>query len=469
MQNKVSLFNLVLLIVAAIDSIRTLPTTAFFGSSLIFFFILSAILFLFPISLISAEFSSRYPEQGGVFHWIRHSFGKRIGFLAVWLQWINTMVWYPTMLLFIAGTAAHLVNPELAKNKLFLLIVVLVIFWGITFINLRGIQVSAKLNSFCGTIGTLFPMVFLIALGASWVLLGNPLSVSFSWEHLIPNFNLMENGGVLITIMASFLGMELAGVHVTDIQNPQRNFPRAIGYSVLILLGTLILGSLSVAIVIPHNEIHFVDGVMQTFTAFLNAFHISFLIPILAFLIIVGSTGGSINWLLSPAKGLLQAGEYGFLPKFFTVTNRYQVPVRILILQAIIVTCCCLIIKFMPSINDFYWFLMALSTCLYMFMYLLLFLAALKLGRPTKDSDAYKIPRGIRKLSCILGMVGCLTTMCISFLPTADAQIGSKLQYIGLITLGFIIATFPVVLFLGYQKYRFSRALNKPIIIQKSD
>ena len=122
MNNKISLFPLILLIVAAIDSIRTLPTTAFFGSSLIFLYLLSSIVFLIPVAFISAEFSSRFPEQGGIFHWVRHAFGDRTGLLAVWLQWINTMVWYPTMLLFIAGTATHLISPSLSYNKNFLLI-----------------------------------------------------------------------------------------------------------------------------------------------------------------------------------------------------------------------------------------------------------------------------------------------------------------------------------------------------------
>src|SRR3989344_2645123 len=117
MKNQISLFSLVLLIVSAIDSIRTLPTTAFFGSQLIFYFLIAMVLFLFPISFISAEFSSRFPDEGGVFHWIRNAFGLRAGALAVWLQWINTMVWYPTMLLFIAGTAAYLIDPLFAESK----------------------------------------------------------------------------------------------------------------------------------------------------------------------------------------------------------------------------------------------------------------------------------------------------------------------------------------------------------------
>ena len=109
-----------MLIVAAIDSIRNLPAVAMFGSPLIFFYFFSAVVFLFPVSIVAAEMSSRYTEEGGIFHWVRHAFGNRIGLLAVWLQWINTLVWYPTILSFIAGTAAYVAYPELAQNRLFL-------------------------------------------------------------------------------------------------------------------------------------------------------------------------------------------------------------------------------------------------------------------------------------------------------------------------------------------------------------
>lgn len=449
MKQKIPLFSLVLLIVAAIDSIRTLPTTAFFGSSLIFFFILSAIFFLLPVAFISAELSSRYPDQGGIYYWIKHAFGDRIGALAVWLQWINTMVWYPTMLLFIAGTAAHLINPALAANKWFLLGAALTTFWGLTLLNLKGIQVSARLNALCGTIGTLLPMLALIALGIGWVLMGNPVALSFSTQDLIPSFNLIENGGALVTIMASFLGMELAGVHVSDIENPQKNFPKAIGYSVAILLGTLIFGALAVGIVIPKEDIRFVDGVMQTFSTFFHAFHIPFLIPVLAFLIIVGSVGGSVNWLLSPAKGLLQAAEQGFLPAFFVAKNKHGISVRILFAQAILVSIFCLAMQLIPSVNAFYWFLMALSTGLYMIMYILLFLAALKLRRP---KESYQIPYGMRTLSCFAGLAGCILTIIVGFQPSPDVVIESKLQYALIIGAGFLILVAPVTLLWAYQK-----------------
>lgn len=450
MTHKISLFSLVLLIVAAIDSIRNLPATAIFGSSLIFFFCFSAIVFLIPISLVAAEFSSRYPEQGGVFHWIRHAFGEKTAVVAIWLQWINTMVWYPTILSFIAGTAAYLYDPALAQRKEFLIAVILIVFWGLTLLNLRGIHVSARINSICAIIGLILPMGFLIFLGIIWIALGKPLQVEFTSQAILPTFTGTENWISLIAIMASFLGMELAGVHVGDIANPQKNFPKAMGLSVLILLSTMILGALSIAVVIPQKEIRLVDGIMQTFTQFFNAFHIPWFIPILTLLIIVGSLGGMINWLISPAKGLLQAAEYGYLPSFFAKKNEYNVPVRLLIAQAVVVSLFCAAFILMPSINAFYWFLTDLSTELYMLMYIMLFLSALKLGRSEK-MGVYQMPRG-RSLICLLGLFGCLLTIFVGYLPPEGIDVGGGLRYGLMIAGGNLILIFPALLLISYKK-----------------
>jgi len=452
MKNKISLFSLVFLIVAAIDSIRNLPTTAIFGTPLIFFVIFSAIVFLIPIALIAAEFSSRFTDQGGVFYWVRHAFGEKIALFAIWLQWINTMVWYPTILSFIAGTAAYLITPELAQNKNFVIGISLSVFWGLTLLNLRGIHVSARINSFCGLVGLMIPMGFLILLGLVWVLSGNPIQIEFSFQKIFPSLSGTENWVSLVAIMASFLGMELSGVHVTDIENPRKNFPKALAWSVLILLATIILGSLSIAAVIPRSEIHLIDGIMQTFTLFFGAFHIPWVAPILTVLIIIGSVGGMINWLVSPAKGLLQAAEHGFLPPFFAKKNKADVPVRLLILQAVLVTCFCLLITLMPSINSFYWFLTALSTELYMFMYILLFAAALKLGRP-KEALSYQIPKGLRLMTCLLGLFGCALTIFVGYLLPDGIDVGSPLRYASMVALGNMILVAPAFLLCLYRNW----------------
>jgi amino acid transporter len=453
MNKKISLISLTVLIIAAIDNMKNLPAAALFGSSLIFFFAFSALVFLIPTSLVAAELSAAFPEKGGVYQWVNMAFGKKWAMAAIWLQWINTMVWYPTMLSFIAGTLAYLIDPELAQNKTYLISCILSIFWGLTLINMKGIQVSVWVNNICSTIGTILPLTFLIVLGAIWVFSGQPLQIQLTSENLVPPLSSQAGWISLIAIMASFLGMELSGVHVGDIRNPQRNFPRAVFLATIFIFFSMLLGSLSIAFVLPEKEINLVSGVMQMFSNFFDAFGLKPLTPLLTLLIAIGSIGTMINWLISPAKGLLHAAEFGFLPPFFTRKNRAGVASNILLAQAILVSIFCLVFLLEPTVNAFFWFLTALSTELYMIMYILMFCASIRLRHKLR-SHSFKIPGGRWGIWIVssLGLIGCLTTIAVSFFPPENIHIGSSSRYLYLIIAGNILTLGPLLLFYRYQK-----------------
>ena len=455
MNKKISFFSLVILIIASIDNIRNLPAAALFGSSLIFFFIFSALVFLIPTALVAAELSSTFPEKGGVYQWVNQAFGKKWAMAAIWLQWINTMVWYPTMLSFVAGTFTYLIDPALAENKVYLISCILTVFWGLTLINLRGLHVSALINNICAVVGTILPLLFLIGLGAVWLFTNQPQQISLSWENSIPSLSQSTSWVSLIAIMASFLGIELAGVHVNEIRNPQRNFPRAVLFATTFIFVSMALGSLSIAFVLPEKEISLVSGVMQVFHSFFHVFGLEWLTPVLTLAIVIGSVGMMINWLISPAKGLLHAAEFGFLPPFFSKKNKAGVASNILIGQGVLVTLFCVLFLFEPSINSFYWFLTALSTELYMIMYILMFAANICLHyRYTHRPSSFRIPGGSSGmwLVSLLGLFGCLTTIAVSFFPPENIDVGSPTRYLLMICIGNILTISPLFFFYWYQK-----------------
>lgn len=455
MNKKISLTSLVILIIAAIDNIRNLPAAALFGSSLVFFFFFSALIFLIPTALVAAELSATFPENGGIYQWVNRAFGKKWAMAAIWLQWVNTMVWYPTMLSFIAGTLAYTIDPALVENKTYLITCILTIFWGLTWVNLKGLHVSAMINNIFCLCGTILPLLLLIGLGTIWFFSGQPLQIQLTSDQLLPPLNQTTSWVSLIAIMASFLGIELSGVHVNEIRNPQKNFPRAVLFATLFIFVSMLLGSLSIAFVLEGKDINLISGVMQMFGGFFNAFGLSWLTIPLTFLIVVGSTGTMINWLISPAKGLLHAAEYGFLPACFARKNKAGVAYNILLAQAILVTLICSIFLFEPSVNGFYWFLTALSTELYMVMYILMFCAGICLHYKYVDRPkAFKIPGknwGIWIVS-FLGLLGCSLTIIVSFFPPDNVNIGSPLKYLYMIIAGNILTISPLLLLFRHQK-----------------
>lgn len=452
---KINMIPLVLLITGAIDSIRNLPTTALFGSSLIFFCLFAAIIFLIPTALVSAELSAKFPERGGIFHWTKSAFGAHTAFISVWLQWVNTMVWYPTMLAFIAATVGYLVNPQITQNKYAIFTIILVVFWVQTLLNLRGVSMSAKFASLCTFFGMVLPMIVVILLGIVWMIKGNPSHIQFSWQHVIPSFSHGQNWISLTAIMASYLGMELACVHVNDVKNPQKNFPRALFISVIIIMATVIMGSLAIAMVLPAQKISLVGGVFQAFYAFLQAYHIGFVLPILVLMVLIGSVGGLTNWIISPAKGLLQGAECGFLPNVLRKTNRHGVAANILLLQAMLVSIIALAFIFSPSINGSYWLLTDISTQLYMLMYLILFISAIKISFKFSCLKSQFRLQGGRQtiiLMSLLGIFGCIVSIIVGFIPPESIDVGSASHFIASFTAGIVIMLLPLVGFFVYQK-----------------
>ncbi|MDP3561667.1 MAG: APC family permease [Legionellaceae bacterium] len=460
---KISVIALILLITGAIDSVRNLPATALFGSSLVFFFIFSAIIFLIPVALVSAELSSTWSEEeGGIYSWVRHAFGSGTAFFTIWLQWINTMAWYPTILSFIAGTLAYLINPELAQNKLYLISVILIVFWSLTFLGLSGLRASARFAGICAIVGMLIPMGIIIVLAIIWVAKGNPSAIRLDLHALLPNWHQTQSWVSLTAIMTSFLGMELAAVHVRNVNDPQRNFPKAMFFSAILILITMVLGSLAIAIVLPRSEIGLVQGVMQAFTNFFEAYHLTALMPVLVILLLLGSLGSMINWIISPAKGLLLAADHGFLPGWLYKLNRHGIASRVLLLQAGLVTLLCSGFLLLPSVNAFYWLFTALSTELYILMYVMMFIAAIRLKSKHKNLPRpFAVPggRGGYYFTCFLGLFGCIVTLIVGFFPPEEATgIGGANHFRFIFTCGILIMLLPAFLLYWRQK-RNSRSI----------
>ena len=445
-----TVFSLTMITVGSVDSIRNLPATALFGSQLIAFFILGALCFLIPTALVSAELASGWPKQGGVYIWVKAAFGKKAGFMAIWLQWIENVIWYPTILSFVAGTVGYLINPHLASNPYFLWCVIVGSFWLITWLNLSGgMHGSAWLSNVCALAGLLLPMTLIISLGAIWLIQGNPTEMRFDLASIIPRWHDESVWVSLTAIMLSFCGIEIATVHANDVKNPQHAFPQVLLCSVVVILSTLILGSLAIAVVLPHAEINLVAGIMQAFDAFFSRYGLTACMPLVAVMLVMGGIGGVSNWIIAPTKGLLVAAQDGNLPPLFRRENAQGAPVVLLLAQAVIVTLLAGLFLFMPSVNGSYWLLTAMAAQLYMLMYVMMFLAAIRLRMLAPEHPRpFRIPGGWFGLLLVagLGLFGASLTFVVSFIPPVEINVGGYWGYELTLLIGLVLMCSPPLL-----------------------
>lgn len=371
---------------------------------------------------------------------------KKVGFLAIWLQWIENVIWYPTILSFVAGTIGYLINPALTSNPYFLWSIIVSAFWGATLLNLRGMSSSAFFSNLCSLAGLLLPMSLIIGLGVAWITKGNPLQIQFDTPSIVPHLSDKSMWVSLTAIIMSFCGIEIATVHANDVNNPQHAFPKVLVYSVGIILSTLILGSLAIAIVLPGKDINLVAGIMQAFEAFFASYHMTWMMPVVAVMLVLGGLGGVSNWIIAPTKGLLVAAEDGNLPEAFQRTNAKGAPFVMLFTQAAIVTVLSGLFLFMPSVNGSYWLLTALAAQLYMLMYFIMFIAAIKLRLAEPNHyRPFKIPGGICGMLFVagVGIIGVCATLAVSFIPPEGIDVGSLTRYELTLIFGLILMCSP--------------------------
>ena len=187
-----SVFSLVMINVIAVDNLRTLPISAKLGLPLVFFYVVAALAYFIPVALVAAELASAFPQTGGIYIWVREAFGKSSAFVTIWLQWIYNVVWYPTILIFIAETFAYLFDPNYANNKIYLFSTVVILFWLFTLLNCFGMKLSTLISIIGATIGTLVPMIGICLLGAVWLIQGHPIAIGDT-NHWLPDFSSLGN------------------------------------------------------------------------------------------------------------------------------------------------------------------------------------------------------------------------------------------------------------------------------------
>ncbi len=436
---------LALLNLAIMTSLRNLPIVSEFGFASSFFYLMVALFFLFPVGLISAELATGWTRTGGVYIWVREAFGPGWGFFAVWMQWIHSVPWFPAILSFSASAVAYLIHPEWADNKIYLLLFTLVGFWGFTLFNTFGLKISSWFSAIGVVCGTIIPGLLLIALGVIWLIQGNPSEIEFSTAALIPKMDHIQHFVFLTGLFLAFGGLEVSAAHAREVENPQKTFPRAILLAAIVALVIYSIGALAIAIMIPKEEISLVSGLMQAFSKFLGHFHLSWLMVPLGIMIVYGAVGELNAWIIGPVRSMHATSKHGDLPPLLQKLNKRGVPANLLYFQAIVVTIASLVFLFMPTASSAFWILSAIAVQLYLLMYILMFLAAIKLrySHPHVERP-YKIPYRMRGIWFVasLGILSSLFAFFVGFVPPSQLQVGSLVFYESFLILGIAIMSF---------------------------
>ena len=418
---------------------------AVFGLASVALYTLPAIVFLVPASLVSAELASGW--KGGVYNWVSEGLSPGMGFGAIWCQFAQTTFYYPAVLAYVASTLAYAISPSLAHSGVYTAIVIVVVFWAAVLASARGVATVDRLASYGIVIGTLIPGLVLVVLAAIYLMQGNPSAAPLDTQHVLPPWHGVASIVLIVNSFFTYAGVEVNAVHVDELRDAPREFPRAILVAVILILLVFILPTLAISVAVPAAHISLTAGVMQAFKFLLGHFGLNVLVPVIALGLVVASVSGLLDWLTGPSTGLLAIGrERGYLPPFFQKVNSNDVQVRILVTQGIVITLIGVLYALVPTVSRAYWIFAALATEVYLIMYVLMFVAAANLRRRQPDhARGYRAPALVS--ICVVGSVSSVAAALIGLVPPSQLGHANVPAYVlGLLTAVLVVGVLPPVL-----------------------
>ena len=450
---QLSVFSLSMINFALLGSLNFWSYLAGHGYFATVIFPIALLAYFIPLLFTYSELFSGWPTTGGIYTWVKEAFGRRAGFVSMWILWLQTIFWIPLPLIWISKSIARACFPFLLMNPIYQWIFSLTLLWITTLVLYRGIRVIKAITTICVIFGYFIPGIVIIFLGVLWNFIKPVPPDPFSLQELSQQLSNPQNWTFLIAILYMILGIEISALHMEDVKTPKRTFPKAIFISGGIFALMSILGGLSLSSISPKYTQEFFSGTYHNISKLLDGYHLNFLIPLFSILIGIGIFATVFNWLAGPVRGLLSVAKDGDLPPAFRNMTKHNMPKTLLNTQAIIISILCTIYILIPNINQIYWVLIWLTTTLFLLLHVLFFSSVIRLRYKKPQLERpFKIPGKKFGLWLIAGFaaIASIIAFFIGFIAPFNTVTISSLTFFLIISMGtllFCLAPWFILLF----------------------
>ncbi len=222
------------------------------GPLLAIAFLLNGIVTTFT-ALAYAELGSCLPAAGAGYRWVKEGMGDTQGFLAGWMNWFAYIVACSLYGLGFGRLAVELwlltgIPSPLSEHHLALGLTVVIIAL-FAYINSRGASEAGLVGNVV-TIAKVIILLIFVGFGL-YAIAGNPNWADNFSEGILPN----GIGGIFVAMGMTFIafeGYEIIAQSGEEVKNPRRNIPRAIFYSIIVVVIIYVLiGFVVIAAVVP--------------------------------------------------------------------------------------------------------------------------------------------------------------------------------------------------------------------------
>jgi amino acid transporter len=275
-----------------------------------------------PTSWMVGELASAIPDEGGYYVWVRRAMGRFWGFEEAWLSLaasVFDMAIYPSIFVLYLGRFAPSWTAGYRGTLWALAVVVGCCFWNLTGAKAVG---QGSVILFCILLS---PFVVLIA-AALWTWHGRGVGA------LLAPVSAPDLAGAISVTLWNYMGWDNASTVAQEVEDPQRNYPKAMVGAALLVAVTYVLPVVAVGLAGLASD-RFSTGAWTGAARMLVG-------PVLALAVVAGGMingAGMFNPLMmSYTRIPFAMAEDGLLPAVFLRRTKLGVPwVSVLLCAAI--------------------------------------------------------------------------------------------------------------------------------------
>lgn len=391
-QKTLDFKDILLYCITSILLVDQIALSAAVGAQALFWWVVTIILFMIPNTLITAELGTTYPEQGGIYAWVRDAFGTRWAARITWLYWINIALWVPSIFIMFSGMTSAMFFPDMTLWQQIGLGLVLCVLVG--WINCWPLSKSKWVIN----IATPLKFIVILVIGAVGLMYGleNGFANDMSFGAAISNFP--DGMAYIPVIVYGCLGLELVMAESNSIVDPEKNIPKSMIIAGLATAAFYIFGTAGILAAVPAEDVEIVSVFAVTLRELFGESDMGQIMAVvMAIAALYTFFATMVAWTLGGNTAMAEAGIEKEMPTVFGKVHKdHGAPVGAAILTCTVSGAILVIYGFMASsAEELFWTLFSFSAIIFLMPYIAMHLAFLKLRkRDAHHERAFSLPGG---------------------------------------------------------------------------
>lgn len=444
----ISVLALTMMNVSMVAGLANDVQQSFYGLASVTYFAIGAICFFIPTALVAAELASGWSNRGGIFRWVGEGLGKGWGLTCLFILWFQTMLNFgmgmpsftATIMFYTPNHDAAVKFAQNPQHELLIMTGWIILYWVLAYLATKGVKTFSNLAKYGVIIGSLIPLAVMVILAIVWVAQGHTPAIPMTPKDLIPKWNGMSTLALAAGVFFSYTGIDMNAAHIKQLKHPEKDFTKAMFISIILAFLIFVVGTVIIAMIIPEKQINVLYTLYSVFRILGSTIGMPWLYMVLVWALLCNTIAMVVTNMAGPSFMLGQAGGSGFLPHWLQEKNKHNMPAHLMYTQIAGMTIIAYLVKLIPNVEGFVILLTQTITVLYMFYYILMFTAFLRLryDQPNRPRS-FKVPGGMVGAWIVagIGLISSVFAIVLAIYPPAQvkSEVGSPAIYISVIVI----------------------------------